>query len=327
MFGANIRYLEYEPETEKYGGDIYRKWGDAVQHVETEYSQIVTDKEYYVPTTLSQYIEYLDKYQDYSIVLGNQLLLQKTNDNKYFVTSERLIHNNEDYSSEKAADRFKIAMKYRGENNLLLALYKSKIHIDIYQAFLKTQISDLHFGEEYLAYMGYIYGKVKFFTDDEYDYCIRDVSGLWNKTHRRINSSESSALRYCALSRDKKDTTYDQRFTLYRDAIMNVFISKSISNMDNMDLIYDPEYDKRMKSKCKPWIQIENLVLNYIRCVYGYIRSIPMIGKYIEHLKIKILNGVSPSKCSKETQIIWTITNETEINRMSDISVMSFYLS
>ncbi|HJK84733.1 MAG TPA: TIGR00180 family glycosyltransferase, partial [Methanocorpusculum sp.] len=42
MFGAKIQYLEYEPETEKHGGDIYRKWRDAVQHVETEYSQIVT---------------------------------------------------------------------------------------------------------------------------------------------------------------------------------------------------------------------------------------------------------------------------------------------
>lgn len=27
QFCANVRYLEYEPETEKYGGDIYRKWG------------------------------------------------------------------------------------------------------------------------------------------------------------------------------------------------------------------------------------------------------------------------------------------------------------
>ena len=46
MFGANVLYLEYQPETEKYGGDIYRKWGKAVQHVETEYSQICTDKEF-----------------------------------------------------------------------------------------------------------------------------------------------------------------------------------------------------------------------------------------------------------------------------------------
>ena len=138
IFGANIRYLEYEPETEKYGGDIYRKWGDAVQHVKTEYSQIVTDKEYYVPTTFSQYIEYLDKCHDVGIVIGNQLLLQKTNDNKYFVTSERLIQNYEDYSSENSVDRFKIAIKNKGENNLLLALYKSKIHMDIYEAFLKT---------------------------------------------------------------------------------------------------------------------------------------------------------------------------------------------
>ena len=57
--GVNIRYLESPPETEKYGGDIYRKWGDAVQHVETEYSQICTDKEFLIPTTLCKCIAFL----------------------------------------------------------------------------------------------------------------------------------------------------------------------------------------------------------------------------------------------------------------------------
>lgn len=70
MFGANIRYLEYEPETEKYGGDIYRKWGDAVQHVETEYSQIVTDKEFIIPSNTCQCILYLSQNPDYSSVNG-----------------------------------------------------------------------------------------------------------------------------------------------------------------------------------------------------------------------------------------------------------------
>ena len=35
LFHINIIYLEYEPETEKYGGDIYKKWGDAVSQSNT----------------------------------------------------------------------------------------------------------------------------------------------------------------------------------------------------------------------------------------------------------------------------------------------------
>lgn len=298
-----------------------------MQHVETEYSQIVTDKEYYVPTTFSQYIESLDKCHDVSIVIGNQLLLQKTNDNKYFVTSERLIQNNEDYSSENSADRFKIAIKNKGENNLLLALYKSKIHMDIYEAFLKTQICDLHFGEQYLAYIGYISGKVEFFCDDGHDYCIRDVSSLWNQTYAGINPFESSALRYSIQSRNKKDATYAQRFILYRDAVMNVFKSKSISNKDCKNLIYDLECEERGKSKYEMGIQIKKNLFDNIRGMYGYIRRIPKTDKYIEILKIKILNGVSLSKCSKEIQIIWKITNETEIKHRSDSSVICLYQS
>ena len=35
LFHVTIIYLEYEPETEKYGGDIYKKWGDAVSQSNT----------------------------------------------------------------------------------------------------------------------------------------------------------------------------------------------------------------------------------------------------------------------------------------------------
>ena len=76
MFGTDIRYLEYEPETEKYGGDVYRKWGDAVQHVETEYSQIVTDKEFLIPTTLTKCIECLAGNAEISICEGHYYYIE-----------------------------------------------------------------------------------------------------------------------------------------------------------------------------------------------------------------------------------------------------------
>ena len=76
MFGANVRYLEYEPETEKYGGDIYRKWGDAVQHVETEYSLSCADKEFLIPTTVAESIRFLIDHPDYSIADGRYYLIE-----------------------------------------------------------------------------------------------------------------------------------------------------------------------------------------------------------------------------------------------------------
>ena len=58
-FGTNVLYLEYEPENEIYGGDIYRKWGDAVMHVKTDYSIITTDKQFLYPLSLKSRINYL----------------------------------------------------------------------------------------------------------------------------------------------------------------------------------------------------------------------------------------------------------------------------
>ena len=76
IFSANIRYLEYEPETDKYGGDIYRKWSDAVQHVETKYSIICIDKAFLVPSWLISAEEVLESNQNYVSVYGNTFMLR-----------------------------------------------------------------------------------------------------------------------------------------------------------------------------------------------------------------------------------------------------------
>ncbi|RBQ24433.1 MAG: hypothetical protein ALMCE001_12730 [Methanocorpusculum sp. MCE] len=52
MFGANVRYLAYEPETAKYGGDIYKKWRGALLLVKTQYSLFCTDREFEMPVAL-----------------------------------------------------------------------------------------------------------------------------------------------------------------------------------------------------------------------------------------------------------------------------------
>ena len=53
MFSTKITYLEYDFPAEEYGGEIYRKWGDAVSRVETEFSLSCTDKEFLIPMTIA----------------------------------------------------------------------------------------------------------------------------------------------------------------------------------------------------------------------------------------------------------------------------------
>jgi len=70
MFGAHITYLKYNYPAEEYGGEIYQKWGDSVQHSVTEYTEFCTDKEFLVPTEISAFIQFLIDHPDYVTAEG-----------------------------------------------------------------------------------------------------------------------------------------------------------------------------------------------------------------------------------------------------------------
>ena len=93
LFYANILYLEYDPETEKYGGDIYRKWGDAVMHVGTKYSQICGDKEYIIPSTLNSEMEFLDNNLEYISAVDKKYLLLQNSKRKDQINMLKQKHN------------------------------------------------------------------------------------------------------------------------------------------------------------------------------------------------------------------------------------------
>ena len=140
MFGANVRYLEYEPETEKYGGDIYRKWGDAVQHVETEYTQICTDKEFLVPLTLTLCLQYLQDHPDYVVVSGKHYHLERNSYGTYFYRDNPTT----DIHLESAWNRFEEMTKNPGCTLLSLStkLWKSSRCIAL-SLKIPSRISDL----------------------------------------------------------------------------------------------------------------------------------------------------------------------------------------
>ncbi|HJK52553.1 MAG TPA: TIGR00180 family glycosyltransferase, partial [Methanocorpusculum sp.] len=136
MFGANIQYLEYEPETEKYGGDIYRKWGDAVQHVETEYSQIVTDKEFLIPTTANKCIGYLEQHHDYSGSIGIRYDLQQ--EGWFNPWSPNPIS----FEEDTILERFKKYNSTEYPDELVLSIQRAEIHKVYYENLANYEIDD-----------------------------------------------------------------------------------------------------------------------------------------------------------------------------------------
>lgn len=172
IFGANVRYLEYEPETEKYGGDIYRKWGDAVQHVETEYSQICTDKEFLIPTILIKYIQYLDKDKDYIACFGLRYGLRNDKSNKF-----KLVAYTADIKIDNLTNRAEFLYEtfkspQLGAKSLLLAISNTEYLHTLYNEYINASISDIRYGETFLGYTGYLMGKIHYFSSDPYK--VRD---------------------------------------------------------------------------------------------------------------------------------------------------------
>lgn len=233
MFGAKIRYLEYEPETEKYGGDIIRKWGDAVQHVETEYSLICTDKEFRLPLSLVESISYLDSHQDYIIShCGNfyYVISQKNNLEKTLIYKQKY-KKYEICLDNIYVDRLNSFIgAYTGgwENSQAESTWRSYAMKQIYSQINDNKINDIRYGEMHIAYSGYLLGK-----------CHHNLSGyaiLKDITKYKPiiskKNTESSAARYPGISTYKYLSTNIGRdyFERYKNEIK--YLLTEVANYD-----------------------------------------------------------------------------------------------
>jgi glycosyltransferase domain-containing protein len=193
--GTNIRYLEYPPETEKYGGDIYRKWGDAVQHVESRYSQICMDKEFLIPMTLCKCIAFLEEHADYDMAEGPHYYIRssKSGDIEFF---EAFLGRSLSLDYPDPLARL-LAFSVSPPDTLnLSSIRRSHVHKRVYNKLFESGIDDLRFGELGLEIFSVISSKSIYFPDDPY--ICRDVIHSSSPRIKR-STSESSASRYPLL--------------------------------------------------------------------------------------------------------------------------------
>lgn len=205
IFGANIRYLEYEPETEKYGEDIFKKWGDAVQHAEMEYSQICTDKEFLIPSTLAKCILFLDENEEYGSAEGTyKNMICGINS---LISMETIFKGRISLSYQDSVYRLLISISIisRHSSINLFALRRTVLHNKIYNTINKYKL-DLRFGEALIELLTLIYSKYQFFSDVPHKY--RDRLELDNAKGK----SGSSDLRYPYLNQYISDGVYDFYF-------------------------------------------------------------------------------------------------------------------
>ena len=227
MFGSDILYLEYEPETEKYGGDIYRKWGDAVMHVETEYSQICTDKEFLVPTTLCSLLGFLESNIDYVVASGNFL---------YYDKSLRIgLSGRRSSTNDDGVKRYCESLDSGWNQSQLLSLHRSEIQKEIYQPIINASINDIRFGERYVAFISYAYGKMYHVN---LSYNIRDIANVKNPDNS-INKNESSTLRYPQLVEyDSESDYYQHSYDGCHNAILQILYEYGQYDTDRLESLW-----------------------------------------------------------------------------------------
>jgi len=230
--GANIRYLEYPPETERYGGDIIRKWGDAVQHVETEYSQICTDKEFLNPMALCECIAFLNEHDDYDMAAGPRYDIKSSRSgNLEFFEAHTGRSLSIDYPDPLA--RLLAFSVSKPDTFNALSLRRSHVYKHAYNELLESGINDLRFGELGLELLSVLSSKAIFFPNEPH--VGRDVV---KSSSRRIKrpTPESSATRYPLLNEYVQNGLYADYMDRLASCLTREYLSSDSSMMTVQDV-------------------------------------------------------------------------------------------
>jgi len=235
--GVNIRYLEYPPETDKYGRDITRKWGDAVQHVETKYSQICTDKEFLIPITLCKCISFLDEHEDYDIAAGSSYNIKssKSGDIKYFEAfpGRSLSIDYPDPLARLLAFSVSVFDTFN-----ISSLRRSRVHKRVFNVLFESGIDDLRFEELGFELFSVILSKSIYFPDDKH--ICRDITKLSLSLRIKHSTPESSATRYPVLDEYIQNGLYEDYMERLSSCLAYEYLSSSSSAMafkDTQDLM------------------------------------------------------------------------------------------
>ena len=243
LFHSNILYLEYEPETDIYGGDIYQKWGNAVLHVETEYSIICIDKSFLNIVSLLQKLEFLENHDDYESVQGAWYMMEVIKERNIVCKYPRDYYPPNDSDNEDVLVRYNNALLSKGSfNNQLFSLFRSNTHKAIYQPIVEKLIYDVRYGELALSLLPLVNGKHKHFP--EHMDLIRDVTMV--ETTKGRDKSQSSSLRYPSRLAYAELGILDEYYQRFEDGVINQFHQVGVTDSDEevrdstRNAYYDP---------------------------------------------------------------------------------------
>ena len=302
IFNANIRYLEYEPETEKYGGDIYRKWGDAVLQVRTEYSHIVTDKEFINPSVQNTCIKYMEHnpFIQYADSAHINVSYDETRCEFVYMLSKSFV-------STEALSILRLDEMAHNPGFTLLSLHRSKMHKHIFSKLTSSGINDIRYGEKYLELADCIQGRAYFLEDNIMT--VRDIISFYGKNDS-VRKKESSCYRYfyndCYGRKDFNEEQIDKCV---------ISLHKMCCDVDGCDYnLLDVEKLIRYYLKKKGAYSAKSLILNRFGCIKSLFYVTPI--KYRGFLKKIFLRNDNTSANLKKTDCLYHQIQNSVIHRI-----------
>lgn len=266
LFDTKVTYLEYNFPPDEYGGEIYRKWGNAVMRVETEYSLSCTDKEFLIPTTVAKSVTFLDKHPDYSIADGRYYMAKSTKlivpwqggDGKLLASSNTL-------------SRLQGLLESNTAVGTQFAVQHSINHKSIFNNMNTYNLYDIRFGETEIELLPILFGKM--WRDWDSIMSIRDVTQN-KKRHGLIittKKSESSFTRYPLL------LDYPpERYEKYLRRLIECLEYNTQSGADNVSEVVENVFKQRYKR------EIQNRLLSKSNLLWNiWDNRLPYKWKYI----------------------------------------------
>ena len=217
QFDIDIIYLEYETESDPHGRDIFQKWGDAVMHVDTDYSIITTDKQFTIPNILSSGIRFLEENDDYVSIDFTKCRIQVSS-NQYPIVYIDQIFTEGKISMDSPISRYETLCNQSGINAQLFAIYKTQTQKQMYNHISKL---DIRFAEIYLNVSSAIYGKIMIVT--ELIAICRDLTFLYDN-RGNVHLEESSTMRYPTLSEYKLSGVYNKYYNKFKNELNGKYL-------------------------------------------------------------------------------------------------------
>lgn len=239
---VSIKYIWIESDNDKYGRDIVEKWDTAVKYVNTKYSLICTDKEYYIPSTLVKCIEYLESHPDTYLCEGKYCYIERPLSGKYMIRN--MYPSKTPILQNDAVSRLTMASKGKTLSCNQMGIHNSKFHKFLYNILNQNKIDDIRFGEFTLELLTIASSKTMYLN---LPYCYRDICNL--STNNTLIKNESSSLRYPYLETYQKEGIYDLYFKRFVNCLAPEISKNSALTLSEAESFVNTELPKIIKKR------------------------------------------------------------------------------